>query len=143
MSQYATEFRGIAECYALAHNRDRLSELRWVMDTFLTKTLAAKPKIPVPPVIRPFRDVHRTEDGVYKVLRVTVERDGKAPLVATWSGISLRRKPDVVLNDAPPGAGNERTEIVERLLADSCEACGSHDHVESHHVRKIGNLTKK
>jgi hypothetical protein len=143
VSQYATEFRGIAEYYALAHNRDRLSELRWVMETSLTKTLAAKLKIPVPQVIRRFHDVHRTEDGVYKVLRVTVEREGKAPLVATWCGISLRRKPGVVLNDAPQPVWNDRTEIVERLLADTCEACGSHDHVESHHIRKISDLTKK
>ncbi len=47
MRQYAAEFRGIAEYYALAHNRDRLSQLRWVMETSLTKTLAAKLKIPV------------------------------------------------------------------------------------------------
>ena len=143
VSQYAAEFRGIAEYYALAHNRDRLSELRWVMETSLTKTLAAKLKITVPQVIRRFREVHRTEDGVYQVLRVTVERDGKAPLVATWGGISLRRKPGGVLNDTPTPVWNDRTEIVERLLADTCEACGCHDHVESHHVRKIDDLTKK
>jgi hypothetical protein len=109
----------------------------------LTKTLAAKLKIPVREVIRRYRAVHRTTDGVYKVLLVTVEREGTAPLVATWGGISLRRKPGVVLNDAPPPVWNERTDIVERLLADACEACGSHDHVESYHVRKLGNLTKK
>ncbi|HEU4792093.1 MAG TPA: group II intron reverse transcriptase/maturase [Nitrolancea sp.] len=141
--QYAAEFRGIAEYYALAHNRDRLSQLRWVMETSLTKTLAAKLKIPVSQVIRRFRAVHRTQEGAYQVLRVTVERDGKEPLVATWGGISLRRKPGGVLNDAPPPVWNDRTEIVERLLADTCEACGSHDHVESHHIRKLDDLTKK
>ncbi len=141
--QYTAEFRGIAEYYALAHNRDRLSQLRWVMETSLTKTLAAKLKLPVPQVIRRFRDMHQTQDGAYKVLRVTVARNGKTPLVATWGGISLRRKPGVVLNDAPQPVWNDRTEIVERLLADTCEACGSHEHVESHHIRKLDNLTKK
>jgi len=53
--QYTAEFRGIAEYYALAHNRDRLSQLRWVMETSLTKTLSAKLKLPVPQVIRRFR----------------------------------------------------------------------------------------
>lgn len=143
VSQYATEFRGVAEYYALAHNRDRLSELRWVMETSLTKTLAAKLKLPVPQVIRRFRAEHRTQDGVYKVLRVTVVRDGKKPLVATWGGLSLRRKPGAVLNDAPRPVWNDRTELVVRLLADTCEACGSHDHVESHHIRKLSDLTKK
>lgn len=33
--------------------------------------------------------------------------------------------------------------IAERLLADTCEACGSHDHVESHHIRKLNDLTKQ
>ena len=40
-------------------------------------------------------------------------------------------------------ASPARRSIVARLLADTCEACGSHDHVESHHVRKIDDLTKK
>ena len=33
-----------------------------------------------------------------------------------------------------------RSELVQRLLAETCELCGSHADVEVHHVRKMSNL---
>jgi len=35
------------------------------------------------------------------------------------------------------------SEVVQRLLADTCELCGSHDSVEVHHVRHLRDLHTK
>jgi AI2M/AI1M-like, HNH endonuclease len=35
------------------------------------------------------------------------------------------------------------SEVVEHLLAQSCELCGSHEHIEVHHVRKLADLAPK
>src|SRR5262245_4412459 len=35
------------------------------------------------------------------------------------------------------------SEIVERLLHDTCEVCGSKENVEMHHVRHLKDLNKK
>jgi group II intron reverse transcriptase/maturase len=142
VAQYQQEFRGLAEYYALAHNRDRLSELRFVMEQSLTKTLAHKLKVSVSQVYKRFQATLSTERGPRTGLAVTVERPGKKPLVARWGGISLIRQEKAVLNDAPAKIWNDRTEVVERLLADTCEACGSQVNVEVHHVRALNDLEK-
>src|SRR5262245_60093760 len=36
-----------------------------------------------------------------------------------------------------------RSEVVERLLAQTCELCGSHEHIEVPHVRKLADLVSK
>jgi hypothetical protein len=38
---------------------------------------------------------------------------------------------------------NGRSEVVERLLAQECEFCGSQDQIEVHHIRKLADLTPK
>jgi hypothetical protein len=45
------------------------------------------------------------------------------------------------LDDHPTQVWNSaRNEIVKRLLADTCEMCGSHDGVEVHHIRHLKDL---
>jgi group II intron reverse transcriptase/maturase len=143
VEQYQAEYRGIVEYYRLAYNVHRFTRLKWVMEQSLTKTLAHKLRISVPKVYERFGATLQTPTGPYKGLRVTVERAGKPPLVATWGGISLRRDLEVALDDRPPRVWNTRTDLEQRLLADTCELCGSHQHVEVHHIRALRDLTKR
>ena len=109
------------------------------MERSLTKTLARKYRITVPQVYRRFRAVLDTEHGPRRGLQVTVDRGGgKKPLVAQWGGISLARDlTPTVLNDDPPKIwSGRRSELVQRLLADTCELCGSQHQVEVHHIRE-------
>jgi hypothetical protein len=73
-----------------------------------------------------------------KCLKVTVERaEGKKPLVAYFGGIPLRRRKEAVLYDHVPRMfDGTRSELVNRLLADTCELCGSKENSEVHHIRK-------
>ena len=36
-----------------------------------------------------------------------------------------------------------RTELVKRLLADTCELCGSKENIEVHHIRKLADVKNK
>ncbi len=48
-----------------------------------------------------------------------------------------------VLNNTPtPIWNNARSEIVERLLADTCELCGSRDQVQVHYIRALKELRR-
>src|SRR5262249_35059942 len=38
---------------------------------------------------------------------------------------------------------NGRTDLEQRLLANTCELCDSHQRVEVHHIRALRNLTKR
>jgi hypothetical protein len=78
-------------------------------------------------------------------LAVTQERgDGKKPCVAMFGGISLAWKKDSILSDCPPAIYSSiRSEIVQRLLAQTCEHCGSETGpFEVHHVRRLADLDR-
>ncbi|MGW4792208.1 reverse transcriptase domain-containing protein [Nonomuraea sp. NPDC004297] len=146
IAQYQAEYRGIVNYYQLAINRDAFGWLRYVMERSLTKTLAFKYRISVRQAYRRYRTVLATDRGPRAGLQVVVERgDGRKPLVAQWGGISLARQTtSTALNDQPPKVwSNLRSELVQRLLADICELCGSRRDVEVHHVRHLKDLHPK
>jgi group II intron reverse transcriptase/maturase len=144
VADYHAEYRGIVAYYRMADNLHRLNRLQWVMATSLLKTLAAKFGCSVRQVLGRYKPTHQPQRGPKILLQVTVERDGgRRPLVARWGGISLRHTSWAVLKDRPQKVWNERTELVERFLAATCELCGSQDHVQVHHVRRLSNLRKR
>lgn len=144
ITQYQQTYRGLAQYYALAHNRSkRFGPLKWFMETSLTKTLASKQKISVQQVYTRYRATIVNEHGSYKGLKVVVNREGKASLVAYWGGISCARVKNlgsVVMDDQPAQLRNTHSELVQRLLAETCEICGSQGDVEVHHINKLRNL---
>ncbi len=140
VEQFQAEYRGLVEYYQLADNLHRMTRLKWVMEQSLTKTLARKFQMTVPQVYKRYQTTLRIGKQPYKGLQVTIPREGKNPLVATWGGISLKKRPLAILNDQPRPVWNGRTELEQRLLADTCELCGSHDHITVHHIRALKDL---
>ena len=144
VTRYQQEYRGLVNYYRMAYNLTHLSRLHWVMETSLLKTLAAKYKTTVRRIAQRYRTTIPTEEGARVGFQIRVERGkGKKPLVATWGGISLKWSTQTTLNDHPFRIWNQRTEIVERLLAEECELCGSREDVEVHHIRALKDLRKK
>ena len=144
VSQYQQEYRGLAEYYQLAYNRYQCNRLKWVMERSLVGTLAKKLRISVSAVYKRYSTTIETPEGRCKVLEVRVEREsGKRALVARWGGISLARRTKGLLNDQPTRCWGGRSEIEKRLLADTCELCGSHENVEVHHIRALKDLARK
>jgi group II intron reverse transcriptase/maturase len=145
VAQYQAEYRGVVQYYRLAYNLHRLSQLKWVAETSLTKTLAKKYKTSRSKIYRRFRALYQNEYGIYKVLEVTVDRGShKTPLVARFGGIPLRWNRWAAINDRITiPIWSKRSEVVERLLAQKCELCGAEDNIEVHHIRKLADLERK
>ncbi len=60
-----------------------------------------------------------------------------------FGGIPLRRHKWVAINDAPTiPIWSDRSEVVQRLLAQTCELCGATDNIEVHHIRKLVDLKR-
>jgi group II intron reverse transcriptase/maturase len=145
VSQYGAEYRGFVQYYLLAFNAHRLWRVHHVMRTSLLGTLANKHKTRIAPIYRRLRTEVKDRGRPQTALIVTRERDeGKKPLVATFGGISLAWKKDAILSDRPPTVyGGVRSEIIQRLLAQRCEHCGSEDGpFEVHHVRRLADLDR-
>jgi Type II intron maturase/AI2M/AI1M-like, HNH endonuclease len=144
ISKYQAEYRGVVQYYLLAHNVGWFNKVQWVTETSLLKTLAGKHKSSVVAMARKYKATTETANSPRKCLKVVVQREnGKKPLVAQFGGIPLQRRQDAILVDhAPQLYMTNRSELLQRVLADTCELCGSQKQVEVHHIRKLADLEK-
>jgi hypothetical protein len=140
VSQFQAEYRGYVQYYLLAENTRWLSKLHWVIHTSLLKTLAHKHKASVQAMAKKYATKRETSHGPRVCLMVQREVKGKK-LVAYFGGIPLRQDKAAIPKDQITRRYSpQRTELVQRLLADECELCGSQDDVQVHHVRKLADL---
>lgn len=143
ITTYQLEYRGIVNYYRMAYNLHTLQQLKWVMDTSLTKTLAHKHKCSVAQVYDRYKADLNVKGIQYKGLQATIYREGKKPLIATWGGIPLTWDSKATLEDHPFPLWGKRAELEQRLLAQVCEYCGATaltDHIEVHHIRALKDL---
>ncbi len=138
--KYQLEFRGIANYYRLAFNMYTLGQLKWIMERSLTMTLAHKFKVSVPKIYEKYGAELEVDGKKYKGLQVTIPRQDKKPLIATWGGVSLSWDINATLEEQPPTVYTGHSELVQRLLAGYCELCGATENVEVHHVRAMKDL---
>lgn len=140
ITTYRAAFDGIVNYYALAVNVSQLNDLKYAMKQSLVKTLAQKLKIRATQV---YRKYGTTRDG-YKVIEVTIPREGKKALIATFGNKPCRRvKQPLPVQDAEVKHHTRRTELLKRLVAEGCELCGKPGEVEVHHIRKLSDLTNQ
>jgi group II intron reverse transcriptase/maturase len=144
VAQFQQEYRGLVEYYQKAYNLHRFNRLKWIMEQSLVRTLAHKLRVSASQIYDRYEVTLQTEYGPRVGLQVKVERgDDKKPLVATWGGICLRRQHKAVLNDQPVRIWGARTELEKRLLAQTCELCGSEENIQVHHIRALKDLHRK
>ena len=144
VARFQAHWRGFLNYYLMAKNvSKRLSLVYHSMRTSLLKTLAAKHKSSVAKIARRYATTIDTEHGPRRVLQVRVERPDKPDLVATFGGLPMQWQAEVPSSD-PPAIMTwcRHTELVQRLLADTCELCGSTEACEVHHVRKLADVDK-
>jgi hypothetical protein len=113
--------------------------------TLLAKTLAHKFKISVRKVYKKYQVNLDVNGKKYKGLQVVVPREGKKPLVATWGGTPLTWDVNAPIEDEIERYHWKRSELEQRLLAQTCEQCGATrmmDTIEVHHVRALKDLEK-
>jgi hypothetical protein len=139
---YNVELQGLINYYSLAHNvYDRMSQLRYVWETSLAKSLASKHKTTVNRIFRKYKRFP-TSDG-RNIIGVEIPRDGKAPLRATFGMKPIERKHYAVIQDEIQIVYGSRNEVVSRLLAEKCELCGRAGNVEGHHIKKLKDLKER
>jgi len=143
VATYGAEYRGIVQYYLLATDVSRLTRLRWVTETSMLKTLAAKHQSTVSKIAAKHKAKIETPHGIRTCFEARVERTGKLPLVARFGGIPLARKKDAVLIDrVSKPVTYTRKELTIRLLRGRCELCGEPRKVQVHQIRKLAQLGK-
>jgi group II intron reverse transcriptase/maturase len=145
VATYQAEYRGIVHYYRMAYNLHTLHLLKRMMEESLVRTLANKYRTTCTKIYRRYGTTIQTAEGTYKALQVTGKRQPpKKALRAYFGGVSLKSNKWASLNAQPTKPiWSGRREVVERLLAQECELCGSDQQIEVHHVRKLADLNPK
>ena len=141
VQQYGAELRGIVNYYRLAVNVARLYSLKHVMMVSLVATLANKHKTGTRTIYSKYRTVFET--GMQGI-QVVIQREGKPPLTAKFGEQPIRYQRMVEhLEDTRYQPKTKRVQLLDRLLAQVCELCGSTENIEVHHIRKLADTRKK
>ncbi|MFC7219777.1 reverse transcriptase domain-containing protein [Streptomyces polyrhachis] len=141
VATFGTVYRGIVQYYLLAGDVFRLHRLQWVMETSMLKTLAAKHRSSVSKMAAKHKARIDTPNGPRVCFEARIERKNRKPLVARFGGIPLQRQRAAQLADREPvRVDDPQKELIARLLADTCEICGSKGNVQVHHVRALADL---
>ncbi|WP_211303224.1 reverse transcriptase/maturase family protein [Streptomyces milbemycinicus] len=141
VATFGTVYRGIVQYYLLAGDVFRLHRLQWVMATSMLKTLAAKHRSSVSKMAAKHKARIDSPNGPRVCFEARIERKNRKPLVARFGGIPLQRQRAAELSDREPvRVDYPQKELIARLLADTCEICGSKGNVQVHHVRALADL---
>jgi hypothetical protein len=140
--KYGIEFQGLVNYYIMAHNVSRvLYEVKWVAQQSLVKTLALKHKQKATWVYRKY--YRKAKGNTPAHIVVEVPREGKKPLIARFGDKPIRHNKWATIQDKATQIVVARNEVITRLLADTCEICGSTEDARVHHIRKLKELQKR
>lgn len=134
--------RGLAEHYKLGNGwKNEFSPVHHVWWFSLMKTLACKHKCSVRHVVRELLTRHQGDLGVW----IGKKNEGKMFLRMFTMKEIRSAKPDRSARvDVMPSTlpwGKSTTDMVDRLRARECEACGATDvPLEIHHVRRMADM---
>jgi group II intron reverse transcriptase/maturase len=142
VAAYGAQYRGIVQYYLHAGDVHRLDRLRWIMETSLLKTLAAKHHSSVSKMAARYKAKIETPHGLRTCFEAVRRRENNPrPLVARFGGIPLTRRKTAVIDDRVPGRNPlARKEIITRLLRNRCELCHHSGQVQVHHVATLADL---
>ena len=137
ISLFQSRYIGYVQYYMLAHNVYILNVLRWVMSTALLKTLAKKHKTHVNQLMKQYKATIQTPYGPLTCLEMPVLCEGGQPQIARFGGFPLRQSMPLSDHDPNREMQCKGIELIQRLLSNQCECCGTTGHVEVHHIRKL------
>jgi len=140
---YNAEIRGFLGYYSLADNlKYDAAKILWLTSRSFFTTLAAKRRSSLNKVVKSFKK----GPGRFAM---TVKKEGKESREYELLASTRQLKTDTIDRGHPDAIPNilkyqGRTELGKRLLAQTCEWCGTqHGQIEVHHIRKLGNLKGK
>jgi group II intron reverse transcriptase/maturase len=140
---YGAEWRGLVGYYSLAANIHSLRRVEWTMLLSATATLAGKHNS-TRSKVRAQYEAH-VNGKQCLMCEVPNPKNPTKPLRAFMGGIPLRIQKvasfevDKLIWEPKYG----RAELTRRVLADTCELCGSTEQVQVHHIRSIKELRQR
>lgn len=144
---YQIQLRGIYNYYQYAEDVHRLYDLKHTMQASLVKTIAKKKKLTARKVYRKYGGKVMVNGKSIKVLEYKYTTKSGKEGSTVWGGFSLNRQrihtATNMQDTIAEGHYSERTDLIDRLIADKCEVCGKGGDCVVHHIRKLKDLKKR
>ena len=140
---YGSEFRGIVNYYSMAYNVARsFYPVKYMFMESAARTLANKHKMSRKSIFAKYK---RTSEQGVKALIVETPNPNRPdkPYYAKLGEQPIRTSFATVVQNKIDTYYVNRNELVRRLLAETCELCGSKDGIAVHHIRKLADIKKK
>jgi hypothetical protein len=118
-----------------------MSYRRYVGQESLLKTLASQHNMKKTTAHEKYQRYYPLDTR--RIGGIEIERKDKKPVGATFGKTPIQRKDRVKIQDDIQRTYPGRNDLLTRMLANVCELCGSSEHVEAHHVRKLADIKKK
>lgn len=140
---YNAELRGIVNYYCIGNSPARkLEPLVSLARTSCAMTLAHRHRSTTSKIISEMRQPNgewiRTVHGANKDYKFRLYR-----LKTDMKKCSPLNYQEDIIGNMPTAFIYGKTDVIQRLEANTCELCGSHEKVEVHHVRKLKDLQGK
>jgi len=140
---YGAEFRGIVNYYSLTENVSGMfSHVKFVAIRSAVMTLANKHRTKARSIYAKY--YKKSQYGVKAlIVELPNPKNPDKPYRAQLGERPIRWSTKVVIRDRKWEPRYTRTELIQRLLADTCELCGSTKDIRVHHTRKLADLVKR
>jgi group II intron reverse transcriptase/maturase len=136
---YGMELQGLVNYYQFAHDVSRLYKVKHYLMTSLAMTIANKHKQSTTWVYKQYK--RQSAEGVTAIIvEVPNPNHPDKPLKAQFGNKPIRRQRTAILTDEIVQLHRGRNELVNRLLANACELCGSTENIRVHHVHKLKDI---
>lgn len=139
---YGMQLQGLVNYYQYAHNVSHLYTVKYHLRLSLTKTIAAKHKRPTTWVYKKYKQLS-SEGMTAIIVQIPNPNNPDKPLCAQFGNKPIRRQQSRIIIDEITSLYPARTELVTRLLANTCELCGSTEKIRGHHVRQLKDIQRK
>lgn len=102
ISFFQEEYKRLYQYYRFARNIHKLGEIRWILETSLTKTLAHKLKTHVSSIFKKFHGLKTIDGYSYKVIQTTILSKNNKSCTAYFGALPLKvmkNKFNIIIED--------------------------------------------
>ena len=92
---------------------------------------------------RAYRKYKCSTGGIKHLSASAVDPNNTKVYVATLGNYQIKVNKAAIVIDEVKQFYSGRNELVNRLLADKCELCGSKEQIEVHHIKKLADIKKR
>lgn len=142
---YKMELHGIYNYYKMAVNASLLWNVKAAAYWSLAHTIASKHKSSCKKILKKYGTTKVKDGKRIKCIEVVIERKGKKPLKACFGDIDIKyNKTPKEIPDYVVKLWANRTQLIQRMMANKCEICETTEgKFEVHHIKKLKDLTSK